>query len=155
MKQPEEYIKRFIGIPKNFRQTRTINEEQDEKSISNCRYKNISPKNDNAIELKNIVIVENKEQLFKIIEALKFRHYSYKDINRIINGENIIEVFFDRVYMYIMNLPNCYKSNFPLKTKEDCKNILNIENDIEELELIWNEKIEKIQSGSEIKENLK
>lgn len=131
--------------------------------------------------MENIVIVENKEQLFKIIETLKFRHYSCKDINRIINGENIIEVFFDRVYMHIMNLPKCYKSNFPLKTKEDfkkylginhfrnakpiialklkfilryekkknkteedCKNILNIKNDIEELELIWNEKIEKI-----------
>lgn len=142
--------------------------------------------------MENIVIVENKEQLFKIIETLKFRHYSCKDINRIINGENIIEVFFDRVYMHIMNLPKCYKSNFPLKTKEDFKkylginhfrnakpiialklkfilryekkknkteadrkNILNIKNDIEELELIWNEKIEKIQLGSETKENLK
>lgn len=142
--------------------------------------------------MENIVIVENKEQLFKIIEDLKLRHYSCKDINRIINGENIIEVFFDRVYIHIINLPSCYKSNFPLKTKEDFKkylginhfrkakpiialklrfilryekkknkteedrqNILNIKNDIEELELIWNEKIGKIQVGSETKENLK
>ena len=140
--------------------------------------------------MENIVIVENKEQLFKIIENFKFRHYSCKDINRIINGENIIEVFFDRVYMHIINLPTCYKSNFPLKTKEDFKrylginhfrkakpiiafklkyilryekkknktekdqqNILNIKNDIEELDLICNNRIEKIQVSFETKEN--
>lgn len=139
--------------------------------------------------MKSIVRVENREQFFKIIGDLKSRHYSCKDINRIINGENIIEVFFDKVYTHIMNLPSCYKSNFPLKTKEkfkeylginhfrkakpiiafklkyilryekkknkteeDHQNILNIKNDIEELELIWNEKIEKIQVGSETKE---
>lgn len=127
------------------------------------------------------LVGENKEQLSKRIEDLKFRHYSYKDINRIINGENIVDVFFDRVYIHIMKLPSCYKSNFPLKTKEefkkylainhfrkvkplialklkfilryekkknkteeDCQNILNIKNDIEELEVIWNKEIEKM-----------
>lgn len=62
MKQPEEYIKRFIGIPKKIRQTRTINDEQGEKSISNCRYKNISSKNDNAIEYEE----ESKSKVKKL-----------------------------------------------------------------------------------------
>lgn len=142
--------------------------------------------------MESIVKVKDKEQLFEIVENLKVRQYSDEDIDRIINGENIVEVFFDRVYIHIINLPNCYKKYFELKSKEDFKkylgikhfrnakpiialklkfifryekkknkteedykNILNIKNDIQELELIWNEQIEKIQVGSKIKENLK
>lgn len=140
--------------------------------------------------MESIVKVKDKEQLFKIVEDLKIRQYSNEDVDRIINGENIVEVFFDRVYIHIINLPNCYKKYFALKSKEDfkkylgikhfrnaepiialklkfilryekkknkteedCQNILNIKNDIQELELIWNEQIEKIQVDSKIKEN--
>ena len=50
MKQPEEYMTRFLGVPKKTKQTRIKNDEQNEKSSSNYKFKNISSKNDNSVE---------------------------------------------------------------------------------------------------------